>query len=869
MSAAVSPSSSTTLTPMIDAEDRDAVWIRLLWKEWRQMQGAWIGSLAVLVVLQAIPMISGWIDGTNGGTSSSLVFAFLAPSLMAIGSAGIQFGQERQTRSWNWQSSLPLGWKTALISKALVWMLSSVMMTALLLVTSAGYRALDGISPNPFDISDSEFSGGIPMMLAVAFDLFVILSLFALLLREPLPALAFGAVFVVGVQAAFLPWVSYSIANNVLHFEPMGSRIWFVTAVAVFIASLIAFVLTFRWRWTYGQNAELFLSPDTSASSPVILEDRSAYLGAASEFIALLRHSFRTALGLRAAVVLLAVFVIAWAGSYQLSTSFDSQREGAADFAIAVVLAASVALGYSTFAGDTTHDRFRFYSDRGVRWTKLLTTRCLMPLTLAILLVLALSVLVLFRSSPFTRDYVPLLIILAFPFGVLSALTFASEVVGFVLSLLLMFAYFAAMSMSMQGLENITANAKLIRPMYPVTIAVLSAVIVCVGIIRVLPRKLVEYRAKAGLLYSGIAVCCICTFPVITFFFGYLALPNVGWVPQSMAEAFRSTPVPVSLTTVEESFGDKIFSNWIRRGNEISTAELEGLTNLTAMSLSTDGSDEVVRGSSEDAIRQDTLRKRIEARLEIIRHRQKLIQENSWPRAQTAPIVDSISYIAIIAAAATHDGQKDQATEAWTIVKQQLEGIRFPWHQSYVIEARIAVFELWRAVMPDALKLFGSREAVLALMPADLTIEEANEVVKSFAALQTEFYNFDDLESAHRAATELGFSSNVIFTHESLARATDYPPWQNWIYRYSALRPLNKRLIAYQLYEELAQLEGIRRTSTLVRIENGRPVPVIDGASDKFSSFVQRYHIYRNRYLAAQLALQQEVPAPQQPNAEQ
>src|SRR5690349_6329113 len=110
-------------------------WRHLLWKDFHQVRPALVGSLGILACLQLLYLVLQlFANGTGMQTfQHTYTLALLAPTLAAIACSGLLIGHERQTRTWNWSSSLPLDWRWALASKFIVWFVSSLAMVAILL----------------------------------------------------------------------------------------------------------------------------------------------------------------------------------------------------------------------------------------------------------------------------------------------------------------------------------------------------------------------------------------------------------------------------------------------------------------------------------------------------------------------------------------------------------------------------------------------------------------------------------------------------------------------------------------------------------------------------------------------------------------
>ncbi len=90
----------------------------MLWKEFRQIMPTVALLVVATIVLQGLV---AWFHVRSNQPSFPQIFflASLTPIFAAVVSTAVAIGSERQTGTWNWNSSLPISWKTALSTKFL------------------------------------------------------------------------------------------------------------------------------------------------------------------------------------------------------------------------------------------------------------------------------------------------------------------------------------------------------------------------------------------------------------------------------------------------------------------------------------------------------------------------------------------------------------------------------------------------------------------------------------------------------------------------------------------------------------------------------------------------------------------------------
>ncbi|MCC6509790.1 MAG: hypothetical protein IT423_11820 [Pirellulaceae bacterium] len=358
----------------------------LLWKDYRQVRPALIGLLLIqasLILLFFIrQMVATARDNDIFPVSFSIVL--VAPTLVAMACSGILIGHERQTRTWNWSSSLPVSWASSLISKTIVWAVGSLVLFSILL---ALYGILFQICVwNGYTfIQQPEWTWSteawLMTALLVPLEVYVCFSLAALIWDDTLAALVLSAIFV-GIMhlllALVIPhWLFNISANQTLRFNGAGGVGMLLALVVLVGGGSIGLSRVFRWRWGIGQTQQWL--PRGSSTWRTALSQRrvawrptTAALSQPSEFIMLLNHAVWSSMGLRALIVV---------GSIAFAAAVRSP---------APTIVAACLLGVTTFSGDHNLSRYRFLSDRGVSWWKLLLAHASVPFLLSIGIIVAL-----------------------------------------------------------------------------------------------------------------------------------------------------------------------------------------------------------------------------------------------------------------------------------------------------------------------------------------------------------------------------------------------------------------------------------------------------------------------------------------------
>lgn len=330
----------------------------LLWKDFMQVRPTLIAILCGGLVMQLLLLVAErWFDHAQEATP---IIACLAPILFALGASGMLVGHERQSGSWEWSSSLPVSWRSALTSKLIVTVAGAIVTGAVLAVIPV-ITLLTGrwVVDNPSTVV--VFISG--MTVIALLEVIAYCFLASLLIRETLTALVIAGL-VLGVAQVATPAFSHAIAMERL----VGSGLtpvfvsFLISSVAslgIMAIGLFAMVATFRWRWTVGQRTVFGMRASATAAAV----PSTAYVYSSTEspnsWWVLIRLAMASSLWLRVSAVAL--------GSLALLDLSDVTL-------VPLVLGSGI-LGLSAFEGDHAHQRYRFLADRGIAPWKLVVSR--------------------------------------------------------------------------------------------------------------------------------------------------------------------------------------------------------------------------------------------------------------------------------------------------------------------------------------------------------------------------------------------------------------------------------------------------------------------------------------------------------------
>lgn len=504
----------------------------LLWKDASQVGAAVIAVTLILLIVQVILFIM--MVNTNdsvfrGSMAQSCVMAVLgAPILIGIACGGMLVGHERQSRTWHWSTTLPVDYKTNLLSKLLVTIIAIVSTTAVLCVIPLIAW---------FQIADFGANWTLEEYLSVyLFEVWsaAVLSFFisALVFREPMTALFYGGAVAIVLQAvvAVVPSLlsSFGIELNAAVHEFVRVAVMLL----LLLAGAVLLVRLFHWRWTQGLDQSLAVWPRSATKvSGVGVAGRSsppAYRmnGSPSEWIGHLQQSFRMSLGVRLGLVVLAILC--------LMMSWDASNEL---FGAVLWPGLPLLFGLTAFAGDHAQNRHGFLADRGATPWKVAASRLAVPLLYACLIATAV-IASLWSAVPSRQAFWSFLepavgvyvVCLALTLlGALASLCFKNSPVAFVVSLLTVAGAFAIYVPTQYLTSPYDPNPLWVFHYSVRLIAAICVPVLALAVFTSTHYWLVAYRPKLGARYAWVTGLLVVAPILLVIHFGFLLIPNRPW----------------------------------------------------------------------------------------------------------------------------------------------------------------------------------------------------------------------------------------------------------------------------------------------------------------------------------------------------
>lgn len=342
----------------------------LLWKDLGMVKLPVLQLGVAMLACQAL-LVTGAVLTSDDQLIQSLsgmatVLPFVGPWLGLMACAGMLIGHERETRTWNWSSSLPITSRQALFSRVSVTIAAAVSLALVLCPLALFALSYASVPQEP----EQAFvkSPGLFSVLVAANLLLTIATLFSatLIFRDTLTGL------VVGIMANLGVFIALVLSQLV---EPMGFNPPWLIGAGI---SLVGLILTLAWllhgwRWGVGQNSSLGFRPRlTSASdktAPKRIIERTGKQP--SEFGMLFD------VGVRSSLVLRSCILIAMLVALSISSDFQSQEEPFFASWLSFCCIACALLGLTAFSADKSKDRIQFFSDRGVATGKFVLSRLL------------------------------------------------------------------------------------------------------------------------------------------------------------------------------------------------------------------------------------------------------------------------------------------------------------------------------------------------------------------------------------------------------------------------------------------------------------------------------------------------------------
>ncbi len=517
----------------------------LLWKDYRQIRPALIGCWAIYAVILLLLFVQQLtVMEIETFFPQCIMLVLSAPTLVAMAASGILIGHERQTRSWNWSSSLPISWYSSMLSKFVVWLASSVVMVLtlglvyLLLAWICRMRGLTGPAFPEWISPEMIVSTAVVVPLAV----YICFSLAALLWNDTLTAFVVSACVV-----STLYVLTYDLLPRTLFGNSGVSRNGLEAAVGIFftIALLIgltgyAMIRAYHWRWTQGQLASIGwrsrAATPTSRLRQQAMWQSMAWSGPApSEFWMLLAHAMKTSL-----VTRLCVFIPTFIVASLASVDANFGLTFLASWVNALIL------GVTVFAGDQTQSSYKFFADRGVRWSKLLCAHTLPPLLLAVVPALLASLILWVTGMPRTDGselfwLVPVTLAM-FGVGLFCSLCSSIAMLSITLAVGALVLSFLAMKQQFDFWHYLLIGQ--LPTSFVVAIFCAQVVILCIATIILVRRWLVFDRVRGALYYATTLFVALVPVHLIAVSLCFLSVPKVPWpgMDPSQVKVFSTLP---------------------------------------------------------------------------------------------------------------------------------------------------------------------------------------------------------------------------------------------------------------------------------------------------------------------------------------
>lgn len=660
-----------------------AVSKHLLWKDYRQLLPAIVGCWAIMAVILLLICVRDLLSKVDSVMPDGIMLVLAAPTLAAMAASGIAIGHERQTRSWNWSSSLPIPWASSLISKSIVWLLSSVAMVATLFVLFIALMQLC-IAVKGFQLTEPTWlSPQIIIMTAIVVPLivFICFSLAALIWNDTLTAFVVAAIAVAAAYVMMSDLVPrYMLGSGVrLDRTAEGIGTGLVVLFLVFFAGIVM-VQLYKWRWTSGQLASIgwagrMPTPFSSVQQRVIWQSVSWNGGASGEFRMLLVHGISTALVIRTLIFLGVV-------------GFSLLQYRSPHGALVLCVIGAGLMGVTVFGSDHSNAAYKFLADRGVHWGKLLAGHALPPMVLALLPVI---VTLFFVSQELGRNDLNSLLIVGmtlmiFAFGMfcslcsrLAILSVCLTVGGIVIAVL-------AMAMFYNFWNYLLIRSTPIA--YTVFIVAVEVIALLAGIVILVRRWLIYDRVSGASYYLTVLGLGIVPAHLVAAFFCFLAVPNVPW--QGLEESqvlFRSQLPLVQLRRLPLEMNYQIYSTDPTRVNDAiehgKTVLLANLGHGTAPGATMEGLGGPGKSAEEFEQELREKLKEMEADLDRIAAGPKLTAQE-W---ELNTLIGNTAWLALYA---THDLRDlEFARRAWKVNRQLMSLVDYSNGSYQVIESRL------------------------------------------------------------------------------------------------------------------------------------------------------------------------------------
>ena len=505
-------------------QSRPTKWFALLWKDFQQVKSTFIAVLAGVFAVQLLLLFSASFAPNEearmalfGGT---VTFACIAPILSALGCGGMLIGQERQTGTWAWSSSLPASWQLALSSKLVVATVGSLGASVPLAIIPVALWLTRQFPPAVGSLAVIYASS---LTVVIFFEVVVFCFLATILMRETLTALVVAGIGLATVQILLGAWFADYVAPAIIRWGAPSDQAGPI-AFAIFIGCALSIgcvlmAVTFRWRWGIGQQATIAIWRITSSVRvPSSVRYQFTTGAAPSEWRMTLRHSLANSFWLRGTVVIGAIFLFAI-------------TDAAPDFVPVIAILAACILGITAFEGDQTLSRYRFLADRGVVPWKLIVSRLSVVAVLALIVVIATLATLGTRNDrvAFELSLGPIAILI----GAFSSMCFRKSVIAITAALVVsLFATYISMAI----IQSVHADAEWLGSQAATQLkwivlycSPVGAIALAAAIFRLSKRWLVLDDPKLERYFVWISLSALLSPIFVACTFGFLMFPNVVW----------------------------------------------------------------------------------------------------------------------------------------------------------------------------------------------------------------------------------------------------------------------------------------------------------------------------------------------------
>ncbi len=389
---------------------------RLFWKEFRQVLPLLWALLAVGTLLQLIGAIQSAINPSASGSGLHQIALVLMPSLFAVGAGAMLVSQEKELRTLQWLSSLPIP------TKQIVWTKFLCGLVGLLLCWAGSCLIAFALCPNVFDDRTNFYFFSSASVWGTQY---FTSSLFLLV-----ASMATGWIFksawvalVMMVPIAIVPVVILSAMAN-------AKEEWFRSTVASLIVySASAAVLALAGR-IWGRSSFVSASSPWFGQFTYRAPNRLRTLTIPDDWRPLpVVPSLLWQIGWQNKMLWVSAASILLGGFSLLSVEWFARSSVAGFVAVPSFILFSW-LGASTFGSDGDKKRIQFLADRGVApgliwWTRQFFPLCLVTIYFALFVLAAFAV----SSSPSGAVPVPVFVFLGGMFAIYGATQWASQLV--------------------------------------------------------------------------------------------------------------------------------------------------------------------------------------------------------------------------------------------------------------------------------------------------------------------------------------------------------------------------------------------------------------------------------------------------------